>query len=77
MQIMQLAFRVKMAKLAVRGEGHRAPGKRELRNLIRLYARYSGSFRPGYWSVRTLLENKDTYRAPWKLAQFVIKRFKS
>ena len=65
-----------MAELAVRGEDHRAPGKKRLRNLMRLYARYSRSGRRGYWSVRSLLENKDTYRAQWKLAQFVIKRLK-
>ena len=65
-----------MAELAVRGEDHRAPGKKRLRNLMRLYARYSRSGRQGYWSVRSLLENKDTYRAQWMLAQFVIKRLK-
>jgi hypothetical protein len=67
---------MEMAKLALRGEGQRAPGKKELRDLMRLYARYARSGRRGYSSVRSLLENRDTYRAQWKLAQFVIKRLK-
>jgi len=68
---------MEMAKLAVRSEGHRAPRRIELRKLIRLYARYSRAGRPGYWSVRSLLENRNEYRAQWTLAQFVIDRCNS
>lgn len=67
---------MEMAKLAVRGEGHRRPSRKKLRHLMRLYARYSRSGRRGYWTVESLLENKDTYRAQWNMAQFVIKRSK-
>ena len=65
---------MEMARHGVHDEGYRLPTGKQLRHLMRLYARYARGGRRGYLSVRDLLENKSAYSTRWHLAQFVIDR---
>ena len=65
---------MEIAKLGLREEGYQPPDDKELRHLMRLYARYARQGRIGMWIVGFLHEDKERFLRKYHLAQFVINR---
>ncbi len=65
---------MEMAKHGLRNAGYRPPEEKELRHIIRLYARYSRDGRQGHWTIRFLLERRNEFSRTYHLANFVIDR---
>jgi len=67
---------MEMAKRGLRNSGYQPPEDKELRRIIRLYARYARDGRQGNWTIRFLLDKKTDFNRTWHLAHFVIDRSK-
>jgi hypothetical protein len=67
---------VQMAKRGLHNAGYDPPEEKDLRHLIRLYAKYARGGRQGHWTVRFMLANKASFTSTHYLAQFVIQRSK-
>ncbi|HKD61860.1 MAG TPA: hypothetical protein VKB38_18505, partial [Terracidiphilus sp.] len=65
---------MEMAKQSLRNYGYLPPEEKELRHIMRLYARYARDFRKGHRTVRFLLKNRAEFSYSYRLAHFVIKR---
>jgi hypothetical protein len=65
-----------MAKHGLRNAGYRPPKEKELRHIIRLYARYARDGRQGHWTIRFLLDKSKDFKCTYYLAHFVIDRSK-
>jgi hypothetical protein len=49
---------MEMAKRGLRNAGYQPPEEKELRRIIRPYARYARSGRQGHWTIQFLLEKR-------------------
>jgi hypothetical protein len=67
---------VVIAKRGLHDEGYKPPEDKELRRLMRLYARYARKGRIGMWVIGFLHEDKERFRRKYYLAHFVIGRSK-
>jgi hypothetical protein len=67
---------MEIAKLGLREFGYKPPQDKELRHLMRLYARYARDGRIGNWAIGFLHEDKERFSRRYYLAQFVIDRSK-
>ena len=58
---------MEMATHGLRNAGYQPPEEKELRHIIRLYARYARRGRQGHWTIRYLLHNRmsSTARFIW------------
>jgi len=65
-----------IAKRGLHEEGYKPPQDKELRRLMRLYARYAREGRIGMWVIGFLHEDKERFRRKYYLAHFVIDRSK-
>jgi hypothetical protein len=65
---------MKMAERGLQNAGYQPPEARELRQMMRLFARSARRFREGGYFVRTMLEKKTDFRNTWYLGQFVLDR---
>jgi hypothetical protein len=65
-----------IAKRGLYEGGYKPPQDKELRRLMRLYARYARQGRIGMWTVGFLHEDKERFSRKYYLAQFVIDRSK-
>jgi hypothetical protein len=65
---------MKMAERGIHNAGYRSPEPRELRRMMRLFARSTRRWREGENTVLYMLENKRDLTAKWYLAQFVLHR---
>lgn len=65
---------MQMAKRGLRNAGYQPPTEKDLRHLMRLYARYARLGRQGNWTIRFLLEKKADFSRTYHLAHFVIDR---
>ena len=63
---------MQMAKRGLRNARYQQPSDKELRHVMRLYARYSRQGRQGNWTVHSLVENKQRFDNTYHLAHFVI-----
>ena len=66
-----------IAKRGLLEEGYDPPQDRELRSLMRLYARYARQGRIGMWTVGFLYEDKQRFLRKYYLAQFVDQTLKT
>jgi hypothetical protein len=67
---------IAIAEKAIRYEGFEIPDPRELRQVIRLYVRYSRRGRIGTFHFRYMLQNSQRRAAQEFLFEFVKKRIK-
>ena len=67
---------MEIAKRGLQEEGYKPPQDKELRRLMRLYARYAHQGRIGMWKIGFLHEDKGRFLRRYHLAQFVIDRSK-
>ncbi len=65
---------MEMARRGIRNAGFIPPKPKELRRLMRLFARSSRRWREGQNTVRYILDHKRHFSATWYLAQFVQSR---
>ena len=65
---------MKMAERGLKNAGYQPPEARELRRMMRLFARSARRFREGGYFVRTMLRNKTDFTNTWYLGQFVLDR---
>jgi hypothetical protein len=65
-----------MAKRGLRNAGSRSPEEKELRHIMRLYARYARAGRQGHWTIQFLLAKRNDFSNTYHLAHFVIDRSK-
>jgi len=65
---------MEMAKRGIRNAGFIPPEPKELRRVVRLFARSSRRWREGQNTVRYMLDHKRHLSATWYLAQFVQSR---
>jgi hypothetical protein len=65
---------MKMAERGLKNAGYQPPEARELRRMMRLFARSARRFREGGYFVRTMLRNKTDFTNTWHLGQFVLDR---
>jgi hypothetical protein len=65
-----------MAKRGLRNAGYRSPEEKELRHIMRLYARYARAGQQGRWTIRFLLAKRNDFSNTYHLAHFVIDRSK-
>jgi hypothetical protein len=63
---------MQMAKHGLCDAGFRPPEEKELRRIIRLYARYARSGRQGHWTIPFLLDKRNEFNRTYHLAHFVI-----
>jgi hypothetical protein len=67
---------MEMAKHGLRDAGFRPPEEKQLRHIIRLYARYARSGQQGHWTIQFLLDKRKDFNRTYHLAHFVIDRSK-
>ena len=67
---------MEIVKRGLREEGFEPPQDKDLRRLMRLYARYAHQGRVGMWRIGFLHEDKERFFRKYHLAQFVIERSK-
>ena len=65
-----------MAKRGLHNAGYQSPEEKELRHIMRLYARYARAAQQGHWTIRFLLAKKKDFSNTYHLAHFVIDRSK-
>jgi hypothetical protein len=65
-----------IAKRGLHEKGYKPPQDKELRRLMRLYARYARKGRIAMWTIGFLHEEKERFGRKHYLAQFVIDRSK-
>ncbi|HEY3704420.1 MAG TPA: hypothetical protein VGL22_05115, partial [Terracidiphilus sp.] len=65
-----------MAKRGLRNAGYQPPEEKELRHIMRLYARYARAGRQGDWTIQFLLGKRTDFSRTYHLAHFVIDRSK-
>lgn len=63
-----------MAERGIRNQGYEPPESKELRRMMRLYARYSRRRRTGTWGLEYLLNRKQSTGVLLHLARFVLRR---
>jgi hypothetical protein len=63
-----------MAEQGLRHMGYQAPDAKDLRKLVRLYARSSRRFREGIWTVEYLMKYPTFFDAKWHPAEFIARR---
>jgi hypothetical protein len=52
---------MEMAKHGLRDAGFRPPEEKQLRHIIRLYARYARSGQQGHWTIQFLLDKRKDF----------------
>jgi hypothetical protein len=67
---------MEMATHGLRNAGYRPPKEKQLRHLMRLYARYARSGQQGHWTIQFLLDKRNGFSNTYHLAHFVIDRSK-
>lgn len=63
---------MEMTRRGLRNARHQQPSDKDLRHVIRLYARYARQGRQGNLTVHFLVENKQWFQNKYHLAQFAI-----